>query len=140
MTMKQLLLIALLLVSAPAFMGTSCKRVATNSDPCAGVMCTMMFAMITVQVTDADGIPAKLDEAYTVRNGNGAKITVEQHMTDGRYTVLDDSYQKELSNKTDDFRFVGIKNGIRVVDEPYTLGADCCHVRKENGRDTIIVK
>jgi hypothetical protein len=100
----------------------------------------MMFAMISVQVTDAAGAPVKLDEVYTVRTGNGAKITVEQNMGEGRYTVLDDSYQKELTNITDDFRFVGIINGIKVVDEPYTLGADCCHVRKENGKEIVIVK
>jgi hypothetical protein len=100
----------------------------------------MMFAMITVQLTDTAGEPVKLDEVYTLRTGNGAKISFEQNTTGGRYTVLDDSYQKELSNITDDFRLVGIRNGVKVVDESYTLGADCCHVRKESGRDSIIVK
>src|SRR5690606_31520962 len=103
------------------------------------VMCTMMFAMVTVEVVAPDGTPVTLDEVYTIRSKDGTKLQMEQHNGAGNYVILDDSYQKTLANSSEPFRFVGIKNGVQVVDEPYTIGADCCHVSRNSGKTRIVL-
>jgi hypothetical protein len=103
-------------------------------------MCTAMFAMISVQVTDTNGQPLILDEHYTLRVRTGEKVTPQQQLTAGTYVILDDSYQRSLVNQTEDFRFVGKKNGTTVINETYRLSADCCHVKKESGNATIVIK
>lgn len=92
-----------------------------------------------VQVKTSDNVSVQLDEVYTIRTKNGEKITLSQSMAEGRYHVLDDSYQKRIANTTEAFRFVGKKSGQTIVDEPYLISADCCHVKKESGKDVITV-
>src|SRR5690349_12643223 len=102
--MKHLILLVAIAVFSPVLMGSSCKKITSNGNPCSGMMCTEIFAMFTVEVKDASGGPVKLDEVYTVRSGNGARIDLSQDMNDGRYTVIDDSYRQQLANTIDDFR------------------------------------
>lgn len=107
---------------------------------CEGVACTMMLAMVTVQVTDAAGQPITLDEAYTTVAQSSQRVPTQQSMGGGRYVVLDDGYRKDLANRKDEFRFIGMRNGAKVVDETYTISADCCHVKKESGKDVVVVR
>jgi hypothetical protein len=102
-------------------------------------MCTAIFAMVSAHVVNTSGQPVTLDEAYTISTKTGEKIKLEQQMGNGMYNVMDDSYQKQLANRSDDFRFIGIKNGVKVVDEPYRISADCCHISKVSGKDTVMV-
>jgi hypothetical protein len=95
--------------------------------------------MVMVQVVDAENQSVKLDEAYTIRKRNGEKITLSQDMTEGRYVVLDDSYKGRLENSKDDFQFVGVKDGKTVVDETFQISADCCHINKVSGKETVVV-
>ena len=141
--MHKLLLVFTLVAVSPLFMYMSCKDSTVKAPgPCTEpVMCTQMFAMVTAQVVDAVGNPVKLDEAYTVRAGTSDKITSSQEPgMNNAYVVLDDSYQKKLAQTTAAFRFVGMKDGKKVVDEPYTISADCCHIKKESGPTTITIQ
>lgn len=120
---------------------SSCKR--TTEQPSAGcerVMCTMMYAYVPSWVVDTAGAPVIFDEVYTLRHGNGERISLEQPQLPGGYMVLDDSYLRKLQNSKDSFTFVGIRQGKALVQEGYWLSADCCHVKKDKGRDTIIVR
>lgn len=92
--------------------------------------------MVTVQVIDPTGAAVQLDEVYTLRLSNNEKIRVEQP-TEGGYVVLDDNYLKHLQNDKDDFRFIGMKDGKKVLDELFVIGADCCHVQKIKGKEII---
>lgn len=92
--------------------------------------------MVTAEVTQA-GVTPQFDDVYTVRTSNNQKITPEQTMGSGHFVVLDDSYLKNLQNKTETFRFIAVKNGVNVIDEPYTISADCCHIKKDSGKDAI---
>ena len=56
---------------------------------------------------------------------------------EGTYIVLDDSYRDKLQNDKDKFRLVGIKEGKKVVDELFVIGADCCHIQKIEGKEDI---
>ena len=138
--MKNVLLLLAIIMLSPLLIASSCKQTTTDNNPCKGVMCTMMFAMVTVEVVTSDGNPVVLDEVYTIRSKDGTKLQMEQHAGEnGSYVILDDSYQKVLANSSEPFRFIGIKNGVKVVDEHYTIGADCCHVSRNSGTTRIVL-
>lgn len=130
--MKSLLAVILLVCSSPVFLATSCehKKCPENT------ICTEMFAMVTVKVIDQLGNSVHFDEVYTIRKSNNETIRITQSM-DGMLIVLDDSYQSKLKQDKDTFHIVGIKNGQKVLDEPYMISADCCHVSKVSGREEI---
>lgn len=137
MMMNKFIFTLVLLALSPVFLGSSCNHKEAGSKGCPpDVVCTMMYAMITVAITDEAGKPVVLDEYYTLRPSVGDTLRPPQSM-EGTYVVLDDSYQKKLQQQQDEFFFVGYKDGRQVVNEPYTLGADCCHVKKLKGRDQI---
>lgn len=120
-------------------MAAKCSKDKKQAGNCDGVMCTAMFAMVNITVTDSVGNIVKLDDAYTLRLSNNSTIRTANNSTpDGSYTVLDDSYQKQLVNATDSFRFIGIKNGKQVVKETFVIGADCCHINKQSGKTEVV--
>ena len=100
----------------------------------------MMFASVTTQVQNAEGVQIQLDEVYTIRQRTGDKITLDQRMPDGRYQVLDDSYLRNIVNTRETYIFTGIKDGKKIIEEPFVISADCCHVKKESGKDIITVE
>jgi hypothetical protein len=118
--------------AAPLLMAPSCDRNTCPQD----VICTEMFSMVTVQVT-RDGLPVTLDRVYTLRSSTGDTIRNEQGMENGMYSVLDDNYRKSLVNQKDNFVFVGIVDGKKAVEEMYVISADCCHINKISGKETI---
>ena len=137
--MRKLIVTALAGVVFLTTSSTSCKKKDANN--CQDVMCTAMFAMINTKVTDASGHVVKLDEAYTQRVSNKDIYRADQSMMafDRSYIVLDDNYLPKLQNQTDSFYFIGIKNGVKVVNEPFVFGGDCCHVSKQSGKTTIVI-
>lgn len=102
---------------------------------CNDVICTEVFAMVTAEVPGTAGAP--FDEVYTLRVGTGEKIKPEQGGQPGTYVVLDDSYWQQLANRQDTFRFIAIRAGKQVINEPYVIGADCCHIHKVSGASVI---
>jgi hypothetical protein len=140
--MKKTSIYLLILVAvSPFFIYTSCKDQNHHAKKeCEDVMCTMMFAMVTVEIKDNAGANVALDEAYTIRISTDEKILHDNSTNPGFYTVLDDGYQKQLQNRSDKFQFIGMKNGVKVVDETYTISADCCHVNRETGNTVITLQ
>ena len=136
--MKKLSFIALVITIGLFTQSTSCRDPKNAPGECGDIACTMMFAMITVEVKDINGNPVILDEYYTTRESNGDKITTQSQMPDsGTYTVLDDNFVSTLKNRSEKFRFIGKKNGAEVINESYTISADCCHVNKDSGKGEI---
>ncbi|WP_276133787.1 hypothetical protein [Polluticoccus soli] len=137
--MRSRIAFALVVCFSPLFIYMSCKDSTTSPGKgCNGVICTMEFRGITLQVNDNEGNPVKLDEAYTIRVKTGEQITHDANSTTiGSYTVLDDGYQKKLAQSTAEFRFVGKRGGQEVVNELYTISADCCHISKQSGKTDV---
>ncbi|MCZ2277329.1 MAG: hypothetical protein LC117_05310 [Bacteroidia bacterium] len=98
------------------------------------VACTLEFRQISVKITGE-----KLDEWYTIRLKNNDTIRWETGHTAGAeyYPVLDDSYQPKLEGKTEEFRFLGFKNNVMLVNEPFIISADKCHINLVNGKSEI---
>jgi hypothetical protein len=139
--MKRLLFAVCAVVLALMTQATSCEKDPKNAPvECGDIACTMMFAMVTVEVKDQQGNKVILDEYYTIREKTNDKLTLQSHMPDsGTYTVLDDNFVATLKNASEQFRFVGKKNGVEVVNEQYTISADCCHINKVNGKSTVTI-
>lgn len=120
---------------------TNCnKKTTQQTNVCEGVACTAMFAMINVDLKDSTGSPYTADTTYTIRTDNNDTISVSTTITAGTYTILDDGYVSKMQNKQYTFRFIAVKNGKNMVDELYTISADCCHINKQSGKSTIVVK
>ncbi len=95
------------------------------------VMCTMEFRTVTITVK---GEP--LDEFFTIRlkANDTIRFNHDNIPEENVYPVLDDSFQKLLEGKTEEFRFIGYKNNMMVVNEPFVIRADKCHIEYVSGR------
>src|SRR5687767_1252408 len=102
--MRTTFLALCILVTAPVFMNASCKKTVgnnNNGEKCnPNIACTMIFAMVTAQVTDKNGDAVRLDDYYTLRTSTGERIKSSESM-EGYYTILDDNYQKTLQQSSD---------------------------------------
>ncbi|MCF6366686.1 MAG: hypothetical protein L3J35_10845 [Bacteroidales bacterium] len=99
------------------------------------IICTEIFAMVTIKVTGGD-----LDEYYTVRTSTNDTIRPYQYAFNDAYTVLDDNYLPDLRNDKDDFIFIGIINNQIVISEKFVIKADDCHIIKVRGPDLVDLK
>lgn len=141
--MRNVLLVAITLMC----MSMSCRQVEKNNakeeenNNCENVMCTEIFMSVTLRVVDGNDKGITLDEFYTVNtSANDTFRSSDGLPAEGYYPVLDDSYRTKLRNKTQNFHFVGIKGGKKIVDEDFKISADCCHIGKQSGRDSVVVK
>jgi hypothetical protein len=106
---------------------------------CDKVICSDVFAMIGIYISDLSMTPEKL-EVYTIRNSTGEKITLTQNETNiGVYFILDDSYRSKIAGTTETFTFVGTKAGTQIFQQTYQIKADCCHVSKVSGKDSLTI-
>jgi hypothetical protein len=128
--MKKNKLLNFLLILA-IIMFVSCKSESQNNT----VACTMEFRAVTINVQGDT-----LDHFYTIRVTSGDTIRLNSGNTFGAntYPVLDDSYQSNIANRTEQFRFVGLKNNAIIVDELFTIKADQCHISYVSGNQTVI--
>lgn len=95
------------------------------------VMCTMEFRTVSIIV---NGDP--LDEFFTIRlkTNDTLRLSSDNLIDPNTYPVLDDSFQKILEGKTEEFRFLGFKNNVMVVNEPFVIRADKCHIEYVSGK------
>lgn len=126
-----------LFVLAIPFMAMQCKK----KDDCSKAICTEMFASVNVIIQDKDGNHTDLQDYYTINVATGDTLRHNANgWPEGSYTVVDDSYVNKMYNSKLQFRFIGIQNNTIVVDEMYTISADCCHISKESGKDTVTLE
>ena len=68
---------------------------------------------------------------YTIRVSNADTIRFTEYFLPivNTYPILNDSYFDTLKNSPPaDFRFIGEINDTIVIDEPYKISADDCHI------------
>lgn len=124
------------LVLALPLIAMQCK----DKNDCSGAVCTQIFAAVNVTVTDKNGNNVDLQDYYTINMATGDTLRHNNSSwPEGAYTVLDDSYVSSMYNKRLQFRFIGVKDNAIVADELYTISADCCHINKEAGKDTLVI-
>lgn len=123
------LLITILLIS--------CDK-QNSSNECADAICTEDFRIFNVKVVDTNDKKIVLKSFMTLNIPTADTITFSMN-DDTTYTVLDDSYREKIYNQTVDFRFYGTTQNGDEFNQPYSFTADCCHVSKVSGTETIIV-
>lgn len=131
--------IFILAFSCTAF--AACKN-PTIADGCAQVACTLDFRQVSVQLCDTSRVPFVVDSA-SVFLSNGQKVATQAITmlpNSGNYNVLSDDWVRIRPNASTAVRFQAYKNGKAVVDTPFVIGTDCCHVSKTSGPDTVVVR
>ncbi len=98
--------------------------------------CTMEFRYITITVHGN-----VLDDFYTLRTSNGDTIRYAKNEIPGDsiYIVLNDNYQQSLKNSSDTFIFRGLINDSVVVNEPFVIKADECHIEYVSGKTEVSI-
>ncbi len=110
--------------------------------PCDSVMCTMNVVAIALSVVDSSNTPVVLDSFYTTDMA-GHKLPVGLYSYNNyshNYIVLTDGWVQGHQRTNVHLLFQGYKNGVKIVDEPYSVNADCCHIQKVSGKDSVIIR
>jgi len=109
---------------------------------CSRAVCTGLFKEIQLEIVDANSNPVILDTCY-LEDTLGNKLPLSLYgynSATSSYVVFNDSWLWQNRNKSISVRFVGIKNGVKMVDEVYDIVSDCCHVFKISGKDKVILQ
>ena len=98
------------------------------------IACTEEYRFVTITVNGA-----QLDNFYTIRISNGDTIRHDQEMglDNNVYVVLTDSYQKNIQNSVENFVFHGLIGDSLVVNEPFVIKADQCHITYVSGKTEV---
>lgn len=108
-----------------------------------GKICTEEFRSLTVTIKDQAAKPVVLDSGYTLIVSTNSKISPMPpfaELTPGTYVIFSDSHQTLIpENKNSQIRFVGVKGANKVVDEPYIVTQDGCHVSLGSGKTDITI-
>lgn len=108
---------------------------------CAETICTEYIAEISLAVSNASGQPVLLDAFHTEdMSGNVMPAYLYEYndITES-YIVFNDGWISGNENSSITVRFVGTKNGNKVVDEVFNIQTDCCHVSKTEGNDEVVI-
>ncbi|MCI4667505.1 MAG: hypothetical protein MRZ79_05035 [Bacteroidia bacterium] len=104
----------------------------TACDTINPVACTEEFRSITVEITGAD-----IDKTFTITNDGDTIHREDPAMANDFYTIIDDGTTQIEDNEEVDVSFHAYKGDSLLVDEPYVVGRDECHVYKESGKVKI---
>ena len=99
---------------------------------CSGI-CSEEYRTIVVEIKDSEGEPVILDDYKVVEVSIGRDLTTRQDDAvsirgRGFYPLFTDLYAQEFRQQQIQIKFTGFIDGVEVVSEVYTVGADCCHV------------
>ncbi|SEJ18376.1 hypothetical protein SAMN04487995_3656 [Dyadobacter koreensis] len=144
--MKRILLFLLLILIISNCKKDNEKEVLNPCDCPKERNCTLELDFVVINIKNQNSQPISLDEYYTIRISNGEKIISKDFGLDslrrawGAYPVISDREKETIEKCGTDFEFTGIKNGIEIVKQRYTIGHDCCHVKILSGKPDIIVQ
>lgn len=126
-------------ITTSILLSVSVLLLSARKEDCKDVNCKTDFIREGVVLLNADGDFIELDEAYTLDRSKNRMIKFKDFKFGDSYIVLDDSYKEKLKDHTMQFQFIGVRNGKKIFNEPYVFTADCCHIQKLSGKDTIII-
>ena len=116
-----------------------------DKSDCADAFCTENFLTLTVFIKDTNDNPVSLDRFEVLIIDSGIDITrivneseFEIMKENGTYPLFGDEYQQSYANTEIQINFKGIINNQVIVNENFTVGADCCHVNLISGNINIV--
>lgn len=104
-------------------------------------MCTEDFRFITFTVADKHGQPVIFERYETVRASNNTILARRDNtgMAPGTYVVASDAERDSISTCGEKFFFRGYRDGKQVMETPFTLRNDCCHVERQSGKTEVML-
>lgn len=133
-----------LLILFTAFGLASCTDVLPGEDcksGCNDAICTEIFKMITVTLTDGNGDPVLLDKYdlyFTESKKNIDKYDVNSSNPTGQYVIASDAILDDLECDGTSITFSYNLDNEQIIKE-YLIGKDCCHVLQKDEQDLKIV-
>ena len=116
-----------------------------DKSDCTDTFCTHNFVTITVFIKDTNDNPVAIDTFEVLIIESGIDITrivndseFEIMRQNGTYPLFGDEYQQSYANTEVQINFKGIINNQVIVNEDFTVGADCCHVNLISGNTNIV--
>lgn len=111
-----------------------------DENSCSDVeFCTEQFETILVSIKDQSGTDIVMDSTATFKNNNRVFTNISNDPFTPLHSVLTDAEMDEVDRSGTELTFKGWKDGQVVVEEPYVIGHDCCHIVKKVGPETITV-
>jgi hypothetical protein len=110
---------------------------------CAHVGCQKNWAYVLMTIKRKDGSDVFLTSSKLIRLSDNQIINSSSYPTPHQpglpFTLIDDSYRKNLAGKKVAVEFQGFINDTMVLSRIYTITADCCHVSLVSGDVTIVL-
>jgi len=109
-----------------------------NSDN--DLVCTEEYRMLTVSLTDSIDNPLILTSNYTEKTSTSEIIDFVQednyfdsiNRVNGIYILFTDGKMSMTTKSGTEFQFKGFIDSVQVVNEPYIIKNDGCHVLLES--------
>ncbi len=127
---------------AVLFLASGCKKNDGLSDGCNGGPCTTDFRTVSVYLIDGSG-QSRIIDSTRFLGPDGQPTMLSQHTsypTPRSFAIAGDEWLRTHPKAVIPFRFRAFSRGQTVVDTPYQIGTDCCHVYKISGPDTIRIR
>ncbi len=117
----------------------SCNNDDDSNATCDGMTeCTDVFVTFTVSIKDQNQNPVALDafEVINIENGNTvtepiSEATLARARELGIYPLVSDGSLE--ANEERQIQFRGFINDEEVINNDYTVTADCCHLSSVSG-------
>ncbi len=130
--------------SCTAFIGIFLMSCTASDDKnnCAQKMCTMEFRSYNVVLRTPKGEPFIADRiaSYTTSGKLLHQLDYDSTYPEYHYLVLTDQHKGDLlMNKANDIDLKIFKDGSLKKTQIFQFTADCCHINKLSGPDTVVV-
>ena len=111
-------------------------------------LCTTEYRKITVSVRDPQNEPVVLDDYFVRKSSTGEILDFANedpfldslNRVNGIYTLMTDGMMWMTSVSGTEFTFHGLMDTVEVINEPYLIGNDECHVLLYTGNPTITLQ
>lgn len=118
---------------------TGCKDEKVTECDVESLACTTEYVVVKIAVSDTDSNPFQLDSIAVTKIGNSTPLFTEtpEASTDGTYKLISDTEMESITKEGSEVNFEGFKAGVKVVDEDYKVGHNCCHVVFIQGQQDV---
>jgi hypothetical protein len=136
---KNKIILSTILISS--FLCPNCENRDKTNHNCDSSICTAIFKSVVVNLKHtSDNSPYLLSTYTIVRLSDNVDITPtpdSYSMSQGYYSIANDSKIDLFKFKNVTVEFKGYLNGNPVIQRQYIITADCCHIALVQGETSI---
>ena len=109
-----------------------------DNDECGNQACDASFAMLTVTIVNANGVPVEGLTTMTTHVASGTRVQTSPTIGSGVYVVVDDGFLVSHPGDSELVRFDATgPQGSVTADYTVRAGECQCHVSKVSGPDQL---